>query len=322
MDFPKSVPNVGLVNGRFVDENVGTGQPGSLIPAVWGNSVTDEILGVITGAGLTPDEAQLNQLFLGIQELVKKAKPPNATEATIGVARFGTQDEINNAANGDVAVSPKTLGVKFTEYFKQATETVLGFARIATQAQTNSGVDDTRFVTPKKFSAGLAALIVQATTLIPGIARIGTQTEVNNSSANDLIVTPLTLGVLLTNYVKQATTLVAGIARTATQALVNAGVDTQTIVTPATLRFGVAYSLTLQGYIILPTWLGGFTVQWGSVGSAGTVNFPTAFAAAYIAIASSNVNGNYTSTGSLTTTSVVLSNSGNQAMTWLAFGRV
>ncbi|PGR44779.1 phage tail protein, partial [Bacillus cereus] len=40
MDYPKSVPSVGLVDGRFVDENPVAGTPGSLIPAVWGNSVT------------------------------------------------------------------------------------------------------------------------------------------------------------------------------------------------------------------------------------------------------------------------------------------
>lgn len=34
--LPKSVPGVGLVGGKFVDENTATGQQGSLIPSVWG----------------------------------------------------------------------------------------------------------------------------------------------------------------------------------------------------------------------------------------------------------------------------------------------
>lgn len=63
MDYPKSVPNIGLVNGRFVDEDPATGAPGSLIPAVWGNGVTQEMLNVVQAAGLTPDEATNNQLL-------------------------------------------------------------------------------------------------------------------------------------------------------------------------------------------------------------------------------------------------------------------
>lgn len=62
MDFPKSVPNVGLVGGKFVDENPVTGTPGSLIPAQWGNAVTTEILGVIKDAALIPDEGDNGQL--------------------------------------------------------------------------------------------------------------------------------------------------------------------------------------------------------------------------------------------------------------------
>ena len=70
MDYPKSVDGVGLVDGKFVNENTATGQPGSLIPAEWGNSVTDELLNVIRGAGLEPNENAFNQLFEAIKMLV------------------------------------------------------------------------------------------------------------------------------------------------------------------------------------------------------------------------------------------------------------
>lgn len=69
MDYPKSIPSVGLVNGKFVDENPVTGAPGSLIPAAWGNSVTQELLGVITGAGMVPDEADLGQLLMAVRKI-------------------------------------------------------------------------------------------------------------------------------------------------------------------------------------------------------------------------------------------------------------
>lgn len=69
MDYPKSVPGVGLVNGKFIDENVATGQQGSLIPAAWGNAITDEILTVIRAAGITPNESAVNQLHAAIQAI-------------------------------------------------------------------------------------------------------------------------------------------------------------------------------------------------------------------------------------------------------------
>lgn len=69
MDFPKSVPGVGLVDGKFVDENQATGQVGSLIPSAWGNAVTEELLNVIQAAGLEPDEEQKDQLLKAVRKL-------------------------------------------------------------------------------------------------------------------------------------------------------------------------------------------------------------------------------------------------------------
>lgn len=71
MDYPKSVPSVGLVNGKFVDENPVTGTPGSLVPASWGNGVTQEIINAIAAAGMVPNESQNNQLTQAIKELAK-----------------------------------------------------------------------------------------------------------------------------------------------------------------------------------------------------------------------------------------------------------
>lgn len=72
MDYPKSVPSAGLVNGKFVDENPLTGTPGSLIPAAWGNGVTQEIVNVIKAGDLTPDETQNDQLLEAIQSVTAK----------------------------------------------------------------------------------------------------------------------------------------------------------------------------------------------------------------------------------------------------------
>lgn len=75
MDYPISVPSIGLVGGKFADENPLVGTPGSLIPAQWGNGVTDEILHVIKSAGLVPDEAVNTQLATAISQIIGTARP-------------------------------------------------------------------------------------------------------------------------------------------------------------------------------------------------------------------------------------------------------
>ncbi|MGY2289107.1 hypothetical protein ACW9H6_04115 [Pseudomonas sp. SDO528_S397] len=77
MDYPKSVPSVGLVNGKFVDENPVTGTPGSLIPASWGNGVTAEILNVLAAAGIVPDELKTDQLAQALNVLNDWSKLKN-----------------------------------------------------------------------------------------------------------------------------------------------------------------------------------------------------------------------------------------------------
>ena len=67
MDFPISVPSIGLVDGKFVDEDPLSGQPGSLIPSAWGNSITIEVLNVIEAAGLVTSELDLTQLLQAIR---------------------------------------------------------------------------------------------------------------------------------------------------------------------------------------------------------------------------------------------------------------
>ena len=83
MDFPKSVPGVGLVAGRYVDENQATGQPGTLITAQAMNALTDEILAVIEEGGMAPDEQANDQLKAAIKTIVGKE-----TDGIGGLPRF------------------------------------------------------------------------------------------------------------------------------------------------------------------------------------------------------------------------------------------
>lgn len=104
MDYPKSVPSAGLVNGKFVDENPLTGTPGSLIPADWGNGVTQEIVNVIKAGDLTPDETKYDQLLQAIQSV--SAKGWNLDSALpIGSLQTATVA----TADGRLAVTPTAV---------------------------------------------------------------------------------------------------------------------------------------------------------------------------------------------------------------------
>ena len=72
MDFPTSQPDVGLVGGVFVDENPVTGQPGSRIPASWGNQVTLELKALIESAGLEPSDTENDQVLQALQLIVER----------------------------------------------------------------------------------------------------------------------------------------------------------------------------------------------------------------------------------------------------------
>ncbi|TDV60114.1 glycine-rich domain-containing protein [Pseudomonas sp. LP_7_YM] len=98
MDYPKSVPNVGLVNGKFVDENTATGVVGSLIPSTWGNAVTDELLAVIKAAGLAPDEGNNGQLLVAIKSF--KGRQRCTSSGSFPVPEGVTEIWVSGCAGG------------------------------------------------------------------------------------------------------------------------------------------------------------------------------------------------------------------------------
>lgn len=79
----------------------------------------------------------------------------------------------------------------------------------------------------------------------------------------------------------------AGLSRVATQSQTDAGVIDTRFVTPRKMRWGVAYSLGNNGYVILPSWLGRFIIQWGSyINTNGSTvrNYPIPFTQAVYAL--------------------------------------
>ncbi len=112
MDFPKSMPDIGLVNGQFVDEDITLGQVGTYIPSSWGNAVTQEIINVIESAEINPREGQNNQLALAIEQLITDNLAGAATEDKSGIAKIATQTQVDTGADDSTIVTPKKLAEK------------------------------------------------------------------------------------------------------------------------------------------------------------------------------------------------------------------
>lgn len=144
MDFPKSVPGVGLVGGQFVDENPSIGQQGSLIPAAWGNAVTQELLAVIREAGIEPDEDQTDQLRMAIRSMWATVEKP-------GVLRKASSADMLDADCDDAAVTPAALAAC------TATESRTGLVELATQGEAEAGTDNTRVPTVLRVRQAIVA---------------------------------------------------------------------------------------------------------------------------------------------------------------------
>ncbi|WP_421325037.1 gp53-like domain-containing protein [Aeromonas veronii] len=111
-----------------------------------------------------------------------------------------------------------------------------------------------------------AVTIATASEVVKGKAQIATQAEVNAGTDDTKFVT----AKKLLAWVKQASETVLGMMKVATQAQTDAGTADDVAVTPKKLRSGFSVGLGLNGYIALPSWMGGLIIQWSSVLSNAT----------------------------------------------------
>ena len=363
MDYPKSVPNVGLVNGKFVDENTATGQVGSLIPAPWGNAVTDELLNVIRAGGDEPAENDNNQLLAAIKVIVRDSIPPEKIRTTL--AEYGITDAYTKSVTytkaeieallknmsalpvGAMVPFPKgTVPPGFLEVdgSVQSTATYPDLAAyLGTTFNTGGegagnfrlpdsrgeffrgwdhgrGVDAGRGLGTNQLDeykshmhVNSPAIMLNSTAGTGGNAwGSGNQGQVvATGAAGGSETRPRNLAVMwcikawnapanqgnidiaaLVPLAAQATEANQGTAKIATDAQINAGANDATIVTPKKQRLGFSCMFGTDGYVALPTWLGGFILQWGRFsinGNSATVLFPTAFPSRAVFISAQRV---------------------------------
>lgn len=131
----------------------------------------------------------------------------------------------------------------------------------------------------------------------------------------------------------QATEASLGTIKVATQLQINNGVDDSAAVTSKKIRLGFFASLTTNGYIVFPQWLGSFMIQWGRYtvaapgGSTTAVSFPIPFGSSFSPMCWTGVDGAATDqigTQGITTTGMTISKGSADPNvrngSWFAFG--
>lgn len=232
MDFPKSVPSVGLVDGKFVDENIVEGTPGSLIPSAWGNSITTEVLNVIQGAGFAPAEDDLTQLIKAIRKIAQ-------------------------APSGNFAVDTGVANAYQATYLPAVTALSEGL-RLHFRANHSNTTDSTFTPAPGVISpAPICA--VDFLPLVGGEIPLYSQCTVVYSTASDKWV--------LTSAIPAATLSTAGRVQLASNAEVATGTNTSKAITPSGAKsvYATLTQLNLKAPITNPSILGTLTAETISV---------------------------------------------------------
>lgn len=140
------------------------------------------------------------------------------------------------------------------------------------------------------FSA--AELVRDPTESLRGAPLLASQTQAETGTNNTAMMTALRVFQAIRSTAANASETLRGALRIGTQVEVDAGTADDIAVTPKKLRSGITSSFGAIGYIFLPTWLGGYGIQWGFVDAspgsvtAQTITFPTTFPTACYAVIS------------------------------------
>lgn len=137
-----------------------------------------------------------------------------------------------------------------------------------------------------------SGLFADPTETSRGAPFLATPTQAETGTNNTAMMTALRVFQAIRGLAANATESLRGVLRIGTQGEVDAGTADDIAVTPKKLRSGITSSFGPIGYLFLPTWMGGFGIQWGFVdaspgsGTAQTITFPTTFPTACYAVIS------------------------------------
>lgn len=136
-----------------------------------------------------------------------------------------------------------------------------------------------------------------------------------------------------TSQIADASETQRGFARVATQSEVDAGAVDNKMVSPKKLRMGFSHLFAANGFVKLPSWLGGLVVQWGSATipvGGGTIVFPFRFPSACYATVATDGGSATHAIGITATTEANFSATANRVTDggptsagfyWISFGR-
>ena len=168
---------------------------------------------------------------------------------------------------------------------RATTKSDVGLGNLPNAISDDSDTDSSTTVASTKAVKSLAlkvweaiANIVSGVTVVGKADRLATARKIKLEGAvTGEVLFDGSGNVTLTAKGSAAGEAAAGIAEVASIALTNAGVNDTAFITPKKLRWGMAISLGMNGYIVFPSWMSGLVIQWANImAGSGSTDFVSA----------------------------------------------